>query len=194
MKHRLLWFSVFAVAMAYLEAAVVVYLRELLFPENILVIFPLRVLEPSEVGVELGREFATLVMLASVARLAESDSFTRGFAAFAYLFGLWDLFYYAWLKVLIGWPVAWLEWDILFLIPWTWLAHWITAAAIAALLVIWGLRVLISSRAYAFSRTGGLLFPAGAALAVTAFLQPALSVVLNRGVQGLVAHVPEGFW
>ena len=42
------------------------------------------------------------------------------FAAFVYVFGLWDIFYYVWLKVLIDWPATIMDWDILFLIPVTW--------------------------------------------------------------------------
>ena len=53
--------------------------------------------------IELGREFSTLVMLAAVAWVA-SRSRREWFAAFALMFGVWDVFFYAFLYVAIGWP------------------------------------------------------------------------------------------
>ena len=35
-------------------------------------------------------------------------------------FCIWDIFYYVFLKFLIGWPESLLTWDVLFLIPVTW--------------------------------------------------------------------------
>jgi hypothetical protein len=37
-----------------------------------------------------------------------------------FVFGIWDLFYYVWLKVCLGWPSSLLTWDVLFLIPVPW--------------------------------------------------------------------------
>jgi hypothetical protein len=48
--------------------------------------------------IELGREVTTVAMILAVALLA-ARAFTPVFAAFVYVFGLWDVFYYVWLKL-----------------------------------------------------------------------------------------------
>jgi len=115
---RFFLLGLFAAAMAYLESAVVLYLRMLYYPEGFEIILkpmPLRIYL-----VELGREAATIVMLFVVARLA-FRSFWMRFSTFLYLFGVWDIFYYAWLFVFIRWPQSLATWDILFLIPVAWI-------------------------------------------------------------------------
>ncbi len=110
--------AVFATAMGYLEAAVVIYLRGLYYPEGFT--FPLRLMEQRVLLVELGREAATLVMLAALACLSGRKLADR-LAFFMLAFAVWDIFYYIWLKLLIGWPESWFTWDILFLIPLPWI-------------------------------------------------------------------------
>ena len=194
MKRRLFWLTLFAIAMAYLETAIVVYLRELYYPGDILTLFPPKLFTNFDLAVELGREAATLVMMLSIAMLVERKNATRIFAAFVYLFGVWDLFYYIWLKVTIGWPVAWLEWDILFLIPWVWLGPWICPALISILFIIWGWRILGTEEEVKFSRTNLFLFIGGALLALVAFLQPAIPIMLESGREGFTDYLPGNFW
>lgn len=116
MTRRVAALSGFAVAMAYVEAAVVVYLRALLGGEPL---FPMRELPSRLLAVEIGREAATFAMLASVAVLSVRGGLRRA-GAFLLVFALWDIFYYVWLYVTIGWPSGPAEWDILFLIPLPW--------------------------------------------------------------------------
>lgn len=194
MIRKLFWLSLFAVAMAYLEAAVVVYLRELYHPDNIRQIFPPRLTSDFNLAVELGREAATIVMMLSVALLTVRRNKTRVFAAFVFQFGVWDLFYYLWLKVTIGWPVSWTEWDILFLIPWIWLGPWICPVLIAVLFLIWGGLVVASPREIILSRINLLFFMVGAILALAAFLQPAIPVFIQEGVEGFSFYLPGRFW
>jgi len=191
-RRSLLWLTAYALAMAYFEAAMVVALRAIHYPGNPLAVFPLQVLAGADLIIELGREIATLMMILGVALLAERSA-TRIFAAFVYVFGLWDMFYYVWLKVLIGWPVHWTEWDVLFLIPWPWIAPWMTAAAIALLLAIWSAWVLASPLAYRMRPGAMSLFSLGALLCVTAFLQPAFRPLL-AGPDDLRGFVPRDFW
>ena len=106
------------------------------------------------------------------------------------MFGVWDLFYYLWLKVLIGWPRTWLEWDVLFLIPAVWLGPWICPAAIALLFVVWGSLTLLSDRDIAFTFPGMPLFVMGAALGLLTFMQPALA----HGSESLSSYEPGAFW
>lgn len=127
--------SLFGIAMGYLEAAVVVYLREIFYPQGFT--FPLVTMPERLIMVELAREAATIVMLGSVA-YAVSLRFWEGFGWFILLFGVWDIFYYIWLRVTIGWPAGLTDWDILFLIPVPWIGPVIAPALVAALMIVLG--------------------------------------------------------
>ena len=98
MRRRLTWLTIYAVAMAYLESAVVVYLRAIYYPHGF--DFPLAPMPPGMAAIEIGREAATLIMLLGVAALAGADRWER-FLAFCVAFGVWDIFYYAWLWIFI---------------------------------------------------------------------------------------------
>jgi hypothetical protein len=116
--NTLLWVTIYAIAMAFLESAVVVYLRELYYPTHEL--FPLNLIDGHIAFTELLRELATLVMMVAIGFLA-SDNGKGRFAWFIYTFAIWDIFYYLSLKFLINWPSTLMEWDVLFLIPFTWI-------------------------------------------------------------------------
>lgn len=187
----LFWLTLFIVAMAYVEAALVVHLRSLYYPDNPQNIFPLNILDFRDYAIELGRETATIIMILTIALLVEK-SIARRFAAFVYIFGLWDLGYYAWLKVFINWPQGWLEWDVLFLIPWPWLGPWITAAAIALLFVLWGAYVLVSAVDPEFNKVSISLFLIGSTLGLMAFLDPAMPL-LSGGEEAFRGFQPISF-
>jgi len=147
--------------MAHVEAALVIYLRRLYHAGDPLTLFPLATLPNTDLAIELARELATLVMIAS--------------AAFLYVFGLWEIAYYAWFKLMLGWPTSWLEWDVLFLIPWPWLAPWIAPVLAAAAFVISGACTLLSaSAAPAPSRGEYVAFAIGVAILIGVFLVPGL--------------------
>lgn len=130
-RSLFLWLGLFALAFGTIEAAVVVYLRELFYPDGFY--FPLVLLPTRLLWTEVLREAATLLLLLSVAQLAVRRPLHR-FGVFAICFGLWDLTYYLALKLLIDWPASLLEWDILFLIPLPW-----TSPVLAPMLVSVGL-------------------------------------------------------
>ena len=129
----------YALAMAYVESAVVVYLDAALSvkPEAI---FPLR--DPASAGnlawIELGRELATLVMLATVGWLAGRDRIER-LAWTAVAFGVWDIAYYGWLWVFVGWPPSLGTWDLLFLVPVPWVGPVWSPVVVSVALVGFGL-------------------------------------------------------
>jgi hypothetical protein len=126
---RFLWVSAYAIAMAYLEAAVVVYLRAVLGITDITAIdVSLGPYGP----VEIGREAATMVMLAAVGWIAGRHGKER-WAYGLFTFGIWDIAYYAWLKLFIDWPSSLLRWDLLFLIPLPWWGPVLAPASIAVL-------------------------------------------------------------
>lgn len=132
---RLALTVIFAVAMAYVEAAVVVYLRGLFYPDGFSL--PLKQIPDRYIAVELFRELATVVMLSTVAGLA-GKRFWERFGYFLILFGVWDIFYYIWLAATLGWPASLFDWDILFLIPVPWIGPVIAPVAISCGMVISG--------------------------------------------------------
>jgi hypothetical protein len=103
--------------MGALEGIVVVYLRELYYPNGFS--FPLVPMPQRMYAAELVREFCTILMLGGLAALA-ARGFLRQFAVFLWSFAIWDVVYYITLKAALDWPTSWLEWDILFLIPIPW--------------------------------------------------------------------------
>lgn len=191
MPRTLIWLTLFAVAMAHVEASLVIHLRSLYYPDNPLSLFPLSLLSHRDLAIELSRELATIIMILSVAVLAEKGSM-RIFAAFVYVFGLWDIFYYLWLKLMMGWPVSWREWDVLFLIPWPWLGPWITPALIALLFVAWGAWIMASTRQYRFTPVTVLWFVLGSLVTLVAFLLPAFPL-LTDGEAAFRQYRPAGF-
>jgi len=126
----------YAVAMAWVESAVVFYLRTMVHRLDPYQPDPLPLI--GGLGpVELVREAATLIMLLAVGLLAGRAWRTRlAYAAFA--FGVWDLFYYLFLKVICGWPHSLLDWDILFLLPLPWWGPVLAPLCIALLMILWG--------------------------------------------------------
>lgn len=110
--------GIFAVAMGFLEAVIVVYLRQIYYPNGF--DFPLvSSIESWVLNMEWAREFFTIVMLLCIGFLAGKKFYDR-FAYFLYAFAVWDIFYYIWLKVILGWSASLLTWDLLFLIPLPW--------------------------------------------------------------------------
>ena len=105
---------IFSIAMGFLEAIVVVYIREIYYPQGFQ--FPLKEFPQWIIVIELIREICTLLMLGTVAWIS-GQTFLQRFSVFIFIFGIWDIFYYIALKLFLNWPDSILTWDILFLIP-----------------------------------------------------------------------------
>lgn len=131
-KTKIFPLFIFAVSMGFLEAIVVVYLRELYYPDGFR--FPLKVLPQWLMAVEIIREFSTMLMLLSVAWIS-GKNFLQRLSVFLFIFGVWDIFYYVALKIFLNWPDSLLTWDILFLIPITWLGP-VLAPVICSVIMI----------------------------------------------------------
>ena len=138
MTNKKRWFVVviYALAMAWVESAVVYYLRTMIDRIEPYQPNPLPI-----VGgfgrVELIREAATMLMLLTIGMLAGRDWRSRlGYTAIA--FGVWDIFYYVFLRCMCAWPHSLLDWDILFLIPLPWWGPVLAPVLIAALMIVWG--------------------------------------------------------
>lgn len=110
--------TVFGISFGFLEAIVVVYLRAIYYPDGFS--FPLTLLDPQMLKVEIVREFCTIIMLATIGWILGKTKGER-FSFFIFVFGVWDIFYYVALKLFLDWPKSILEWDVLFLLPITWI-------------------------------------------------------------------------
>jgi hypothetical protein len=178
----------FGIAFGYVEASVVVYLRALCAPLRDAVfsegprdeVFPLLTVEQLEVAgpphmlllcTELGRELATLVMLAA-AGLAIGRNFREWLAGFMIAFGVWDIFYYVFLRLLLGWPASPETWDILFLVPVPWVGP-VWAPVIVSLSMITGGVAIFwqeaAGRPMRFTALDWTLFAAGGLVVIVAF-------------------------
>jgi hypothetical protein len=182
-----------ALAFGWIEASVVVYLREvyardiaLLGAHNVaglqisLVSLPTRL-----VNLEMAREACTILLLGAAAWLAGQGSAARA-GAFLLAFGVWDLTYYAVLRFVSGWPESLGAWDILFLIPLPWVAPVWAPASIAAFFVAAGTYLFWTSqrrRRYRWLDVG--------ALAISVLLTMAAFFVESGAAAD--HHVPERF-
>ncbi len=135
----LYWITLFSVAMGFLESAVVVYLRELYYPQGFS--FPLITMQPEIASTEFWREVATLVMLAGIGILTGRNALER-FAFFLYSFAIWDLFYYVFLKLLLNWPASLFTWDILFLIPVAWVGPVLAPCLVSITMILFAWLIL----------------------------------------------------
>ena len=140
--HRIIIVTVFAIAMGLLESAVVIYLREIMYPEGFS--FPLAPIHPHLAFTEILREMATLIMLLTVGFLA-GKTISQRFAWFVFSFAIWDIFYYIFLWVLIGWPESLMTWDILFLIPITWTGPVLSPLLVTLVMILFSMVILVSS-------------------------------------------------
>ena len=174
---RLGWVAIFAIAMAYLEAAVVVYLRKVYGITDLMLSVP--AFDPQIGAIELGRELATLVMLFAIGWAVGHNLCSReGYAIFA--FGLWNIFYYFWLRVMIGWPNSLFDPDLLFLIPLPWWGPVLSSVLIALLLVIFGTMLALEEvfgYSLRISRFNLVLFALSALIMLYTFMRDALALL-----------------
>jgi hypothetical protein len=183
----------FAAAMAWVESSVVFYLRTMV-----------NRIEPYQAdplpgfgglaGAELVREFSTLVMLGAVGWLAGRTWRSRvGYGLVA--FGVWDIFYYIFLKPLTGWPHSLLDWDILFLLPLPWWGPVLAPMLIATLMIAGGTLVSLGDKPARIIWPGRMtlvLATIGIGLALYAFTAPAIAH-LKLGADAVRTALPEKF-
>jgi hypothetical protein len=174
--------GIFAVAMAALEAIVVVYLRQLYYPIGF--DFPLTMLTSKMVTVEWLREAATIAMLITIGMVVGKTSLQR-FAWFLYCFAVWDIFYYIWLKVLLNWPASLLTWDILFLIPVPWVGP-VLAPVICSLTMILLAAVIIylqqKDNSFSIKATEWAVMIIGVVIILISFMWDYASIIIKDGL------------
>ena len=175
---------IFSIAFAYIESAVVVYLRVIFHPDGF--IFPLSdidtILQHKAILLtEIGREAATIVLILTAAWLCGRNLRQR-FAYFIAIFAVWDIFYYIWLKVFSAglkaipdWPLSLMDWDILFLIPMTWASPVLAPVLVSIIMLTFAVMILYRDRCgrpIKASRIEWLGFVAAAVIIVISFCIP----------------------
>ena len=172
---------VFSIAFGYIEAAVVVYLRQIFHPDGFT--FPMTVFGTGPLFkrfllTEIGREAATIVLIFTSAWLFGCNRHQR-FAYFLIIFAVWDIFYYVWLKVLLDWPASIMDWDILFLIPVTWASPVLYPVLISITLIGFAVVILYRcsyGRSIRATLPDWLGFSAAGLIVVVSFCLPGLHI------------------
>ena len=183
--------AIFAGAMGILEAAVVVYLRQIYYPSGF--VFPMVPIPGRMFSVELIREAATIVMLACAGGLAGRTPL-RKFAYFIFAFGAWDIVYYAGLKLFLGWPPSLLTWDVLFLIPVTWLGPVLAPVICALTMLLFSLCVVAPGEKGYEPKIGPAqwgLMSLGAVLIFCTFVWDYTKLIVQNGLSS-VLFTPAG--
>jgi hypothetical protein len=192
-KQRWLIVVLYAAAMAYVESAVVLYLRTLSGHMDPYQADPLT-LPDGLIRAEMVREAATLIMLFAVGWLAGRTWRSRlGYALVA--FGVWDILYYVFLVPLTGWPRSLLDWDILFLLPLPWWGPVLAPVSIAVLMVVVGTLVGLFDRPERAFWPGAWAWGAslvGAALALYVFMADAMRAA-GGGAEAIRRVLPTQF-
>jgi hypothetical protein len=192
-KRRWIFVAVFAAAMAWMESAAVAYLRTVVDRVEPYQPDPLPI-APRLGEAELVREFATLVMLFAAGWLAGSTRRTRlGYSLIA--FGVWDILYYVFLKIITGWPHSIWDWDVLFLLPLPWWGPVIAPVAIAAIMILFGtlaIQLRGNNQALWPSRWAWRLNLSGVALALFVFMSDAI-YALDGGIEAIRNTLPNQF-
>lgn len=185
------WLSIFSIAMALLESAVVVYLRALYYPDEFTV--ALKLIDERILFTELLRELATIVMLAGIAVLS-GKNFIQRFAYFLFCFAVWDIFYYVWLKLLIDWPSSVFTWDILFLIPITWLGPVLAPLLCSATMIAFSfilLKIEQRRERVLFTLNHWLLLLMGASLILYTFIYDYSKLIIQNNLLADLAGIMQ---
>jgi len=184
----ILYVSIFAVAMGFLESAVVIYLRELYYKEGFS--FPLKPIEHSIAKVEFYREIATIIMLIGIGYVAGKTKLQR-FAYFNLAFAIWDIFYYIFLYVFLGWPQSLQTWDILFLVPLPWVGPVWAPCLLSLLMIIGSLFIIKQSNKnedYKIKPLYWVILISGAAICILSFMWDYIQFTSDKNTWSILSN------
>lgn len=192
--------------MGYMETSVVVYLRKIYYPDGFK--FPLIPVDYEIAVTEFFRELATIIMLVGVGVFTGRNKLER-FVFFLYSFAIWDIFYYIFLKILLGWPESLLTWDILFLIPVPWVGP-VIAPCIISLTMILFMLIVVSKQEKGKNiqlSSSNWLFITGSIMVIISFMWDYIMYLSQKGNEAAVwtlsgntemfkevrSYIPENF-
>ena len=184
--------GLYALAMAYVESSVVVYLRDLYDIDDIVRDLPTTT--DRLTAIEIGREAATIVMLLAVGWLAGRRLQDR-MGYFVFAFGLWDIAFYGWLALFVGWPRSPLDWDVLFLVPVPWWGPVLAPVLIAGVMCVGGVAAVVGADrgvAWRLTWTNAAIAAAGIAIILYTFTADALGAVPD-GLDAVTRARPSTF-
>ena len=138
-RNNLILLFIFGIGMGFFEAIVVLYLRHIYYPDGFR--FPLVMLSSNMYMAELIREVCTIVMLLSISIIAGKNRL-QILAFFFFSFAIWDVFYYIALKLFLNWPHSLMTWDVLFLIPITWLSPVLAPVLCSITMIVFSVLIL----------------------------------------------------
>jgi hypothetical protein len=176
----IIWISIFSIAMAFMESAVVVYLRALYYPNGFT--FPLRIIDTTIAVTEFFREMATLIMLVVIGIIAGRKPLEK-FAFFIYCFAIWDIFYYIFLKIILNWPESFFTWDILFMVPVTWVGPVLAPVINSVTMIILAIYIIFFIEKNIKAGVGILswaLLTAGSLIIIFSYTQEYVQFILQR--------------
>ncbi|HEU5289873.1 MAG TPA: hypothetical protein VFU05_04465 [Cyclobacteriaceae bacterium] len=190
LTRTIIWVILFSIAMGFLEGAVVIYLRELYYPEGF--VFPLKLMSTTNALVELFREVATIIMLLGIGMLAGRNANQR-LSFFVMSFAIWDIFYYVFLWLVLDWPQSIMEWDILFLVPVLWVGPVVTPLIITVTMLL--LSTVLLKSDVRLSKLEWTLFVAGSLVVILSWTLEfqQFSSTIDDPMKAVLTYVPQRF-
>lgn len=179
--------------MGIFESIVVVYLRNIYYPNGFQ--FPLAVIPDHIIRVELLREACTMIMLLSLSWIAGKNKL-QIFSYFLFSFAIWDIIYYAGLKLLLNWPQSLFTWDILFLIPIPWVGPVIAPLISSFTMAILGLLFLFLQSYksdFKLKILEWLLIYFGALLIFVSFIWDYADIIISNILQTNILSLTKNF-
>lgn len=193
LTKKIIWLTIFSIAMGFMETVIVVYLRKLYYPAGFQ--FPLVAMDNGIIKAEFLREAATIIMLLAIGILT-GKTVAQKFSFFIYCFAIWDIFYYVFLKVLLDWPESLLTWDILFLIPVPWVGPVIAPCIVSVTMITLAFGIIyFQEKGYAtvIKIKDWLFFTVGSALIILSFILEAFSYISLPGNNLATTSVPSHY-
>lgn len=189
LTKKVIWLTIFSIAMGFMETVIVVYLRKLYYPNGF--DFPLVTMDLDILKAEFLREAATVIMLLGIGILTGKTA-AQKFACFIFSFAIWDIFYYVFLKMLLDWPQSVFTWDILFLIPFPWVGPVLAPCIVSLTMIVLAMGIVyLEQKGYNMfiKTTDWLMFTAGSLIIIFSFMTDAFHY-LSADLSKIENYVP----
>src|SRR3954471_1701862 len=190
LTKKITWLTLFSIAMGFMETVIVVYLRKLYYPNGFE--FPLVAMDVDILKAEFLREAATVIMLLAIGILTGKTT-AQKFAYFIFCFAIWDIFYYAFLKIVLGWPESLFTWDILFLIPVPWVGPVLAPCIVSLTMIVLALGIVYlqeKGNSVSIQTVDWLLFVLGSLVIIFSFMVNPLNSIVHPSLVLSTTAVP----